>query len=125
MCGECQCEPIAEWDARNSQTDKCLISACTDCHERQCTKLEKCAKCRRSGQEPCISCDDRVSVLIVETLTEEHKNSSHWNLCSMKVEIGCQTSFVYQYNDANYTMELVVAKEKDCAPNYYSEYFQY
>lgn len=125
MCGVCICDPIAEWDARNSQTNKCQISPCTDCHERQCGKLKSCAKCQRAGIEDCKSCNEHMMVKVVEFLTEEHKNSSLWNLCSnVKVEIGCQTSFVYRYNDTHDSVELIVAKDKDCAPSYICEYIQ-
>ncbi|KAJ8726160.1 hypothetical protein PYW07_000858 [Mythimna separata] len=119
-CDRCECEHLADWDARNKQTDKCVIKPCIDCNDRQCAKLIKCAKCRRSGHENCSSCDDRIMVEVVKSLTEEHVNGSLWNMCSnVNVEIGCQTNFVYRYNDTNYSVELVVAKDKNCAPTYY------
>lgn len=79
-----------------------------------------CAKCRRNGYETCTSCVKGITVKVIETLTEEHKNDSLWNICSnVKVEIDCQTSFVYRYNDTDYSVELIVANKKDCAPSYY------
>ncbi|KAJ8729626.1 hypothetical protein PYW08_001207 [Mythimna loreyi] len=118
-CGKCKCDNFAEWDARNKQTDKCVIEHCDDCKDRQCVKLMECAKCRRNGQDDC-PCDDRITVEVVEFLTEEHRNESLWDMCSnVNVELGCQASFVYRYNDTNYSVDVVVAKDKNCAPTYY------
>ncbi|KAF9416980.1 hypothetical protein HW555_005808 [Spodoptera exigua] len=118
VCGACQCSQIAEWDARNSQDPYCQVSPCTDCHDLQCRKLSNCAKGRRIGKDECNN--DRIKITVVDKLSDDLDFMDAWNLCSnIKVEDNCNTSFYYRYNDTDYSIEVIIARNKDCAPNYF------
>ncbi|CAH0603376.1 unnamed protein product [Chrysodeixis includens] len=123
QCGVCKCDPPAQWDARTHQDKNCKVLACEDCHKMQCKKLENCAKCQRNKEEDCFLCADRIKPKLLETMPPEYLNSSDatWNVCdNVQTEVGCYTTFVYRYNDDDYTLELVVTQEKDCAKTYFS-----
>lgn len=118
VCGNCQCSQIAEWDARYSQDSHCLVSPCTDCHDLQCRKLTNCAKDRRIGKDDCTN--DRIKITVVDRLSNDTDFLELWNLCSnVKVEDNCNTSFYYRYNDVDYSIDVIIARNKDCAPNYF------
>nr|XP_021182870.2 integrin beta pat-3 [Helicoverpa armigera] len=122
-CGSCQCDEIAEWDARTNHDVYCKMYSetdCTECDELQCRKLEKCAKCRQSGEDQCPHCYELIKVEVVETLPHDYSNDTLWNVCkNINVDVGCYTSFAYRYDDENYGVDLVVEKKIDCAPTYY------
>ncbi|CAG5056537.1 unnamed protein product [Parnassius apollo] len=118
-CGECTCEPIAQWDARFYQDKFCRITPCPDCHNRQCNLLESCAKCHHAGTANCSDCNTIIRVNVTQTLGEFNITDGQWNVCYFETNGICYSRFMYRYDDNNYSIEMYVQTDIDCAESYY------
>ncbi|CAH2066168.1 unnamed protein product, partial [Iphiclides podalirius] len=118
-CGSCRCAPIAQWDARYYQDKFCRVMHNPDCHSRQCELLLSCAQCHHSGNGNCSQCHSDVDVNVTKTLSDVNVTVAPWNLCLFKTNGICYSRFAYRYDDDNYSLQLVVQTDNDCAESYY------
>lgn len=72
------------------------------------------------------NCDKECDGIVLEkkydVLPKEYLESNEWSLCdNQKVEMGCYTDFVYEYDDQAYRILLRMQNETNCAQSYCSE----
>ncbi|XP_068621175.1 integrin beta-PS-like [Battus philenor] len=118
-CGACKCDPTSQWDARFFQDKFCRVMPCPDCHNRQCELLKSCGICHHSNRVNCTDCDAAIKVNVTQTLNDVDTTNSQWNVCHFEVNQICYSRYMYRYNDKDYSIELVVQTDVDCAESYY------
>lgn len=122
-CGVCQCQKIADWDARNVQNKYCRLS-CEEqsledsCHKRQCSNLEPLALCYLKGSE-CYPYNEYVDIVLINNLTAGNF-TDEWRECpKIRVDLGAYTKFVYHYKEDDYGIKMVIQSDYDYAETYY------
>ncbi|XP_013181029.1 PREDICTED: integrin beta-PS-like [Papilio xuthus] len=117
-CGSCTCQALEVWDARWYQDKRCSIIPCADCHNRQCDLLRSCARCHHTGGE-CSQCHSKIRINVTHTLNDYNINDTNWNICYFDTKNMCYSRFMYRYDNNDYSIEIVVQTDSDCAKSYY------
>lgn len=120
-CGSCACQPLDVWDARWDQDKRCTVLPCDDCHNRQCDLLKSCARCHHSGGD-CKECHQKIRVNVTQTLNDYNISNTNWKICYFDTKNICYSRFMYRYDNAGYSIEMIVQTDSDCAQSYYGEY---